>query len=241
MDSTGSLTRTVARVSLTLLSLCLVAQAQTGPRVAQQMTADFARLGRVRVQVVGSRKGSRVVFRSDATGKSIEPLARGGRAARRGELRARAGEALFFKVVDAGGASSPLVLVASVHRGADYCGYEARVLGEVEGQLRLLTNHPFETDDMGGLYLGDLGGARGRGVAVWDFIWGKDEAHFEAHRYEFKLFKYLPQSRSFAATTTIRSKLRHASWQEAAEELGLPYQNALTACEELFGGEGAGH
>ena len=239
MNNIRSLIGAVICALLALFSARTTAQAQGRPQVAQQATADFARLGSLQIQVVGSPRGSRVVFRSRATGKVVAPLTRGGRAARRDELAAATGDALFFKVFDAGGAAGPIILVSTVHRGADYCGYTVRVLGEVAGRLRLLTARPFEADDMGGLHFGDLGGANGRGVAVWDFVWGKEESHFDAHRYEFKLFKYMAGSGGFSKATVIRSKLRHASWEEAAEELRLPYRNALTACEELFGDEGA--
>lgn len=219
-------------VSLILLPARLVVAAHTRLQVVQQTTVEFPRSGRLRVQVVASKKGGRVVFRSDATGRLVHPLTRGGRVASRSVLTADAGDALFFKVI---GVAGPMILVSTVHRGADYCGYTARLFGEAAGRLRLLTPGPLETDDMGGLYVGDLGAGRGRGVAVWRFIWGEGEAHFDAHRYEFKLFEYRPRSGSFAAATVLKSKSRHERWEEVAGELGLPFQNSLTGCEELFG------
>jgi hypothetical protein len=231
---------TQARILCAALFAVLCAQvlvvAQPRAKVMQQGSVEFRGAGKIRMEVVDAVRSSRIVFRSAKTGKTINPLTRSGRVASRSEFAGRMGQALAFKVESDGVTSDPLVLVSTVFRGADHCAFSVRLVGESEGRLRLLTDRPFETDDMGGLYVGDLGGGRGRGVAVWDFVWGKDEAHFDAHRYEVKIFKYLPGARRFVKEAVLRSKQRYASWEDAARELQLPYANALPVCEELFDG-----
>jgi hypothetical protein len=238
MRNNLSFTRAIYLMIFLLLMGQSLVRAQEESGVEQHGMVDFPGIGRLRIEVIKSRNSNRVVFRSNKTGKIVNPLTRAGQRPDASRLKVSAREAIYFKIENSDSVSSPLIYVTTVYRGADHCAFTMQVIGEVAGRLRFLTSKPFETDDMGGMHVGDLGQQRGQGVAVWSFIWGNDEAHFEAHRYKFELYKYESNKQRFVKITTVNSKRRYQQGKDAAQELHLPYKNFLLSCEELFGDDG---
>jgi len=229
----------ILKASLMILALfvCgLTAQAQAKSKIKQESTVDFPTLGKLRVQVIESGKSSKVIFKSGTRDKIVNLFSpvKNRPGARWPIFKAAFNEALYFKVGSIAGVPGPLIFISKVYRGADHCGFKTDVVGEVAGRLRLLTNKPFETDDMGGMLAGDLGHQEGQGVAVWSFIWGSDESHFGEHRYRFELHKYDARQNHFVKTKTLNSQQKYSRGEDAAKELRLPSQNFLSACGELF-------
>jgi hypothetical protein len=219
-----------------LLSAAPQSQAQTVKRIKQETIVDFPKLGQLRVQIVGTRAAHRVLFRSLRSGEIINLWPRLGKSvqAATSSLVAKRNEVLYFKVGRLKGFPSEMIFLTKVYRGADHCGYATDVIGEVAGRLRLLTDKPFENNDMGGMLTGDLGAQAGDGIAVWSFIWGADESHFDVHRYQFDLYKYNASQSRFVKTKVLSSTQKYSHGEEAAKEVQLPQTNFLAPCEELF-------
>jgi hypothetical protein len=229
------LLRISTTIFLTLFG-ALPLQAQAATHIKQEAIVDFPKLGGLRVQIVETRAAHRVVFRSLRSGKIISLWPRLGKSvqAETSSLVAKRNEVLYFKVGRLKGFPSEMIFLTKVYRGGDHCGYATDVIGEVAGRLRLLTDKSFENDDMGGMLTGDLGGQAGEGIAVWDFIWGADESHFDVHRYQFDLYKYNARQSRFVKTKVLNSTQKYKQGEDAAKELQLPQSNFLAPCEDLF-------
>lgn len=223
-------------IILALLVYALPAGAQATSGIKQESLVDFPGLGKVSVQVIDAGDSQRVIFKSVASGKIVTlfPSAGRPRGARWPAFKAGMNEALSFKVGRLADVPGPLIFISRVYRGADYCGFKTYVVGEVAGKLRLLTSSPFRTDDMGGLHAGELSGEAAQGLAVWSFIWGAEEAHFDYHRYKFELYKYDSRKALFVKTRMLSSRQKYEHGEEAAKELKLSLQNFLPSCADLF-------
>lgn len=134
---------------------------------------------------------------------------------------------LRFKVLRVGGLPQPLILSVAVTPGGSDCGFYATVIGEQHGSLRVLTPEPLDTSILGGIHVGDLGGGRGAGAAVWHFIWDDGEGHYSEHRYEVKLYPFDSRRGRFVEGATLRTRGKHARREDALGELGLKYTNLL--------------
>jgi len=133
-----------------------------------------------------------------------------------------------FRVLRVRGLPDPLVLAVAVRPGGSDHGFEATVVGEAGGGLKVLTPaDPPYVNIQGGFFVGDLGRGRGPGLVAWNFIW-EDSAHYGDHRYEVRLYPFDPARAAFGLPVTLQSKRKHASGAAALAELGLPrYKNLL--------------
>lgn len=199
--------------------------------VKQEEVVTFARAGRVRVRAVEVPRGlPRLEFASAATGRGLLSLPVGTSDAR--SFRIEPWETpmnplVRFVVMSAPGLPGPLVVAVAVKPGGTDHGFETSVVGEVGGRLKVLTNAPLVNNIQGGVFVGDLGGGRGPGVAAWNFIW-EEEAHYGAHRYEVRLLAFDARRGAFRSARPLRTKAKHASASDALAELGLPrYANLL--------------
>jgi hypothetical protein len=127
-----------------------------------------------------------------------------------------------FRALDVEGLPAPLVLAVAVRPGGSDHGFETTVVGARGAAFRVLTPEPLLTSMQGGVFVGDLGGARGPGAAVWGFIWEDGEVHHASHRYEVKLYPFDARRGVFRRAAVLRSKQKHARGEDALEELGLP-------------------
>ncbi len=205
--------------------------------VKQNEVVRFPRAGEVRVRAIEiPHRLPRLEFTSAATGRRLLTVSGGASDPR--AYRIEPGPTLMnplvrFKVLHPSGLPGPLLLCVAVRPGGSDHGFETNVIGEVGGSLRVLTPTPLLNSIQGGVHVGDLGGERGPGVAVWSFLW-ENEAHYAAHRYEVRLFPFDAKRNSFKRGKLLRTKAKHETGADALAELGLPrYPNLLDEMPEL--------
>ena len=199
--------------------------------VRQEEVVSFPRAGRVRVRAVEvPRTRPRLEFISEKTGRRLLSLSVGASDARAYRIESYAtpmNPLVRFKVLETEGLPGPLVFAVAVKPGGTDHGFETNVIAEAGGRLKLLNASPLTNNIQGGVFVGDLGGGRGPGVAVWNFLWG-DEAHYGAHRYEVRLHPFDARTASFRRGRQLRTRGKHANGRDALAELGLPrYANLL--------------
>lgn len=202
-------------------------------KVRQEETLRFPRAGGVRVRAVETRRAlPRLEFASAATGRSLGVFNLGTSDPVAFKPDEGWGESpidpfVRFRALDVGGLPRPLVFAVAVRPGGSDHTFETTLFGEAGGRLKALTPEPLLTSIQGGVFVGDLGGKYGRGVAVWVFLW-EDEAHYAEHRYEVKLYTYDARRATFRRAAVLRSKGKHRQGVDALAELGLPrYANLL--------------
>jgi hypothetical protein len=127
---------------------------------------------------------------------------------------------------------SRAVLAVAAATGGSDCAYEAVVFGSNRGKLSLWTPRTLDTMAEGGIYVGDLGGRKGYGLAVWNFIWG-NEAHVDPHRYKVWFYKLNRRTMVFVPAGTRMTRGRFASDTAALHELGLTFPNLTRAVPKL--------
>ena len=210
-------------------------RARARPRqTTQAEVLSFPRAGRVNVRVTeapfvlprvefvseATKRPVRIVNLGTSDPESYRPTAEWGKSAI--EPLAR------FMPLRVEGFPSPLVLAVAVRPGGSDHGFESTLIGETNGALRVLTPRPLATYIQGGVFVGDLGGGRGPGAAVWTFVWGDGEAHYGAHQYDVRLYRYDRRRGVLRQASSLRSRRKHKSAEGALEELGLPrYKNLL--------------
>lgn len=202
--------------------------------MTQEETVVFPRAGRVKVRAVEARgRRPRLEFLREATGRRLQVFTLGTSAPETYRPLDEPGVSLIdpfvrFMPLNVEGLPAPLVLAVAVRPGGSDHTFETTVVGAGGAGFRVLTPEPLQTSIQGGVFVGDLGGGRGPGVAVWGFIWGDDEAHYDEHRYQVKLYPFDARRGLFRRTASLRSKRKHGSAGDALEELGLPrYVNLL--------------
>jgi hypothetical protein len=199
-----------------------------GPRVTQQLWVNFPKAGRVHVRAIedfGEQMRIEVLdVETEALLYSFPAPAE-----ERPEAGYIANPFLRFAVVRRGGLPRPLILAVAVTPGVSGHGFSASLIGEVGGRLKILTPAPLATDNQGGVHVGDLGGGRGAGVAVWTPIWDTGcEGHYSAHRFEVEHYPFDTRRGRFIRGRTVRSVGKYGRHGEGAlEELGLRYTDLL--------------
>lgn len=122
----------------------------------------------------------------------------------------------------------PLIQVLSINPGGSDHGFWTNLIGEVNGKIKLLTTQKIENSTQGGVYFGNLGKGHGVGLASFNFVWGKDEAHYQEHHYKIDLYKYNPSTGTFVKGKSFVSKNKHNDEFGALKELGFAnYTNRL--------------
>ncbi|HEU4595027.1 MAG TPA: hypothetical protein VFS10_07635 [Pyrinomonadaceae bacterium] len=203
-------------------------------KVTQEENIRFPRAGRVKVRAVEARgRLPRLEFVSEATGRRLGSITLGTSAPESYRPLDEPGISLIdpfvrFKALDAEGLPAPLVFAVAVRPGGSDHGFETTLIAARGTGFRVLTTEPLLTSIQGGVFVGDLGGGRGPGAAVWGFIWEDDEVHHGSHRYEVKLYPFDARRGVFRRAAVLRSKQKHERGEDALEELGLPrYTNLL--------------
>ena len=122
----------------------------------------------------------------------------------------------------------PLVQVLSIHPGGSDHSFWTNLIGEVNGRIKLLTPHKIENSIQGGVHIGDLGKGNGIGLALFNYIWDDNEAHYQEHRYRVDLYKYNKISGTFVKAKSFVSKNKYENEFGALKELGFAgFQNRL--------------
>lgn len=206
-----------------------------GRKVMQAETVSLPRAGRVSVRVTEAPFAlPRLEFLSGATNRVIRTVSLGTSDPRAYRPTEQLGVSLiepfarFMVLESVEGFPSPLVLAVAVRPGGSDHGFETTLVGETRGALRVLTPRPLLTSIQDGVFVGDLGAGRGPGVAVWSFVWGDDEAHYDEHIYAVQLYRFDRRAGLLRHAASLRSKGKHRSGEDALAELGLPrYTNLL--------------
>lgn len=126
------------------------------------------------------------------------------------------------------GLPAPLIQVVSINPGGSDHGFWTNLIGEVNGKIKLLTPQKIENSIQGGVYFGDLGKGNGVGLALFNYIWADDEAHYQEHRYQVDLYKFNKTTGNFVKTKSLVSKNKHKNEFGALKELGFAhFENRL--------------
>jgi len=139
---------------------------------------------------------------------------------------------VHYAVLDGPDKTSKAVLAVAAATGGSDCALEAIVFGSERGKLSLWTPKTLDTQAEGGIYVGDLGGRRGYGLAVWDFIWG-DEPHVAPHRYKVWLYRLNRPHMKFYPVETLTTHGHYADDAAALRELRLTFPNLTKAIPSL--------
>jgi hypothetical protein len=125
------------------------------------------------------------------------------------------------------GLPAPLFVVVVMNPHGSALMSETALVGPVHSKLAIL-HAPWVTE-VGpcGIYLGDLGGGRGLGVATWTYEW--KSCHSCPNPYRVEFFPWLvPEARFAAAPSEILTTKRdYESGADAILELGLRYKDLL--------------
>jgi hypothetical protein len=70
-------------------------------------------------------------------------------------------------------------------------------------------------------------------LAVWGFIWGKDEAHVDPHRYAIAFYRYDQHAAKLVKLEELTTKGKYESDEQALAELGLHYANFLRSTKDF--------
>jgi hypothetical protein len=138
-----------------------------------------------------------------------------------------AGQSLLrFRVLDEAGLPQPLVVAVVASPGASDTSFSTQLIGARHGRYRGLLPRPVTSLLEGGLYVGDLGAGLGAGLAVWNFVWARSEAHVSPHRYTLQRYRWTGSGFTALATRTTRGK--YSRPEAALAELRVAYPD-LTA------------
>jgi hypothetical protein len=204
---------------------------------------EFGQLGPVRIKTSYPVNGFPTLTLTDAHGRVLLRTAVGVDAGNQffwvnpkgghdGKQNPAENPILRYLVVDGPTAKSKAVLGVAMYLGGSDCAYQGTAIGEFQGNLRTLLPKQVFTNAEGGMYLGDLGGNRGYGFAVWNFIWGA-EAHLEAHRYNVKLFRFDPVAGQMVKIAELNTRRKYDTDKDALAELGLHFPNLFRSIPDF--------
>jgi hypothetical protein len=199
------------------------------PRVKQTLVTTFPTLGTVRVRAV-ENFGEQMRIEVLDVGTDTDKVLASFPAPVEGPPDADAKLAnpfQRFRILRPAGLPGPLIFAVATSPGGSGHGFGAMLIGEVGGHVRVLTEKPLWTDNQGGVYVGDLGGGRGVGAAVW---WPADDGacHYCPQTFEVALYPFDSRRKRFVKGCVLRSKGMYGGHGEGAlKELGLNYTDLL--------------
>ena len=124
------------------------------------------------------------------------------------------------------------LLAIAMYTGGSDCGYVPALVGVVEGKLKSLLVQQPVVNSQGGLYVGDLGGRRGFGLAAWTFLW-EDGAHYGRHRYRVTLYRIDADTGKSTMAYQKETKRSYSQASDALHELGFHFDNFLSLSPAL--------
>ncbi len=201
-----------------------------GPRVSQQLWVKFPKAGLVQVRAVENYDERMRIEVLDGETDALLYTFQAPTDAQPNAEQEKFGTAfLRFRVLRDLGLPQPLILVVAVRPGGSGHGFYVSLIGEVGGRLKVLTRERLTTNNQGGIHVGDLGGGRGMGVAIWSPIWDPDcEAHYGAHQFEVEQNPLDVRRGRFVKGRTVRSRKKYGGHGEGAlGELRLGYTDLL--------------
>ena len=192
----------------------------------QERLVRFPKIGMVSIRIIeADRKLPRLQFSDSASGKVLLTISVG----TPDPDNIRASPLLRFKEISIAGLPAPIIVAVALAEGASSCNFDAVVIGEVKGRLKVLTQAPLQTGEGGGIYVGKLGRGRGSGIAVWTFIWGDREAHADPHRYKVKFYPWSANTSRFANGGELKTRSKYERSEGALAELKLSFVDLLGA------------
>jgi hypothetical protein len=219
------------------MALGLVAGVSLGAVAAQaeHSTVDFPGIGQVTLRTIKALGALPSVALAGPDGRVLLNATVGGTQSEYFRISkgpdGTLNPTVHYAVLPGPNVSSRAVLAVAAAMGGSDCAYEAIVFGSDRGKLSLWTPETIDTMAEGGIYVGDLGGRRGYGMAVWNFIWG-NEAHVAPHRYRVSLYK-LNNKMQFFHTGTLTTHGHYANDMAALKELKLDFPNLTTSIPNL--------
>lgn len=206
-------------------------------RIAKVRTYKFPINGQVRVQVIEEiDQPIMLKFIQARTEKSLGNfvLQNKGGDYRKTDFNSLIEPFVTLRLINIEGIPSPLIHLVLTRPGGSDHSFWSMLFGEINGKIRLLTPPTTSNAIQGGIHIGQLGKGNGVGLAVWNFVWDNNEAHYDSHRYWVEFFPYNKKLGKFVKSKEVFSKKKYDHYSKALEELGLSsFENALKSFPEL--------
>ncbi len=134
-------------------------------------------------------------------------------------------------------AGQPLLVVTTFQLGGSACGVEHLILGyggrlmRNDQDVRVLAPMRLHHSESGGFYVGDLGKARGPGLAIWNAL-SEGEAHSASHRYRMTIYRWIDGR--FAGPTLLTTQRKVGGGGNVPKMLGYSLRDQSDL--DRFGG-----
>lgn len=138
--------------------------------------------------------------------------------------------AIRFRALPENPLGVPILLASAVAAGGSNSLFQSMLLVRGDKGWRNLLPKPAETLIAGGIGIGDLGGRRGLGVAVWQDLPGPG-ANVDPHRFRATLYRW--QGGALAAPQILRTKRAYDDWKAARQELRIALEDELAAITDF--------
>jgi hypothetical protein len=128
--------------------------------------------------------------------------------------------------------SQPVVMITTESHGGSGNGFKHVLVAASDNSLSRIDQPDFAHSNMGGFYVGDLGGGRGSGAVVWNAEWNAG-AHYDPHPYRFTFYRW--NGKSFAAPEVLVTKEAYPAKPDAAPTaLGFTFRDQTNQEEMPF-------
>ncbi len=164
--------------------------------------------------------GPRLAPYLDILDRACRPAARLGTT---GGVSADATSVLRFRVMRSAGLPQPLIVVVAASPGGSDTSFSTQLIAVRHGTYQALLARPVTSLLDGGVFVGPLGDGFGAGIAVWDFVWARSEAHVSPHRYRLQRERW--DGARFRLLPVLTTKGRYTRPEPALAELGVHYED----------------
>ena len=138
--------------------------------------------------------------------------------------------AIRFRALENNPLGMPILLASGVAAGGSNSLFETILLVRDARGWRDLLPKPAQTLIAGGIGIGDLGGKRGPGVAVWQDLPGPG-ANVDPHPFRATLYPLI--GAALANPQVLRTKRTYDDWKTARQELGIALEDELAAITDF--------
>ncbi len=121
-------------------------------------------------------------------------------------------------------AKTPFLVASVLSPGGSGCGLN-HVLISYDGEPRAFAPAALGHDNMGGLYVGDLGHGRGPGLVLLEALWDGG-SHYDPHPYRAWVYRWTDQR--FIGPQVTKTKPMRPDPARVARSLGLPFSAAMS-------------
>jgi hypothetical protein len=120
--------------------------------------------------------------------------------------------------------NTPFLIASTLSPGGSGCGI-SHLLLSYDGSPVPLAPSNLGHDNMGGLYVGDLGPGKGQGLILFEALW-EGGSHYDPHPY--RVWTYRWESQHFAGPAVVRTKPMTPDPKQVAKTLGFTISNDLS-------------